>query len=113
LNRQRIALLNIHASLKRAGALVFAENLIASAAHRVLRSAVVPWGRRWRYVSERELRGFLAPFVRVDLRSVGLLGAFGRTERQRQALGRLDRRFDRAIPASWRYVGIGVASKGS
>lgn len=109
--RQRVALLSIHQSLKPGGTLVFAENLPASPAHRVLRKVAVPWGRAWRYASLDELREFLAPFAGVDLRSLGFLGALGRSERQRRVLGALDRVIDPAVPATWRYVAVGVATK--
>ncbi|MND09448.1 hypothetical protein D3C83_327780 [compost metagenome] len=55
---------------------------------------------------------FLAPFREVNYRAVGLLGALGRTQRQRDFLGAVDRAFlDRLVPASWRYIMIGVARK--
>ena len=113
LTRQRVALSKMHAALRPSGTLVFAENLAASFIHRTSRQYGISWGRRWRYISEGELCELLVPFDRAEFSTVGFLGAFGRTERQRRVLGRLDRRFDRAIPSSWRYIGIGVASKGS
>lgn len=106
------AIAEMHRALKRGGELFFAENLIGSPAHRFFRSRFVPWGSSWRYVSIREMLGFLAPFAEVRYAALGFAGAFGRTHDQRDALGRLDQAvFERLVPPRWRYIMTGVARK--
>jgi SAM-dependent methyltransferase len=110
--RQQRAVQQMHDALKPGGELWFAENLTASPVHRVLRKRFVEWGHRWRYVSVDDLLEFLTPFASVSWRTVGVLGAFGRNERQRVVLGTMDRLFMNAlVPAGWRYIAIGVARK--
>jgi hypothetical protein len=54
----------------------------------------------------------LSCFRKVEYRTVGLLGALGRTEPQRNLLGRIDRLFaDRLAPEAWRYIIVGVARR--
>jgi SAM-dependent methyltransferase len=110
--RQRRAVQQMHDALKPGGELWFAENLTASPLHRALRTRCTAWGSRWRYVSVAELEQFLTPFASVRWRTMGVAGAFGRSERQRAVLGALDRWLLNAlVPASWRYIAIGVARK--
>jgi SAM-dependent methyltransferase len=109
---QAAALSQIHQALRPGGELFFAENLVASPAHRFLRRRFVSWGARWRYTSVDEMLAFLEPFTEVRYCTIGFAGAFGRTGRQRAVLGRVDRLLlDRLVPARWRYIMIGVAQK--
>jgi SAM-dependent methyltransferase len=109
---QARAVAQIHQALRPGGELFFAENLAASPAHQYLRRRFVGWGRRWRYVAIPEMLSFLAPFRSVVYRTVGVCGAFGRSQRQRALLGAFDRAFlDRLVPEAWRYIMIGVARK--
>lgn len=106
------AVQSMHAALRPGGVLVFAENLAASPMHTFLRRRFVSWGDRWRYVTDEEMAGFLHPFSRVQETSIGFAGAFGRSERQRTALAGLDvAGLDRVVPADWRYIIAGVATK--
>ena len=108
---QHRAVAGMHRALRLGGELFFAENLVASPVHRLLRRRFVPW-QHWRYVSLAETLGFLAPFREVSYRTVGFSAAFGRTEHQRSVLGTLDRALlDRLVPERWRYVVVGVARK--
>jgi SAM-dependent methyltransferase len=110
--QQRLAVGQMYRALKPGGELWFAENLVASPLHRCLRTRCLSWGRRWRYVSIGDLIDFLSPFAAVHLDASGVLGAFGRTEQQRSILSRADRLLMNAIvPAAWRYIAIGVASR--
>jgi hypothetical protein len=59
------------------------------AAHRFFRRKFVKWGAT-RYISVAEMEGFLSSFSKVQYRTVGFAGAFGRSERQRNILGLLD-----------------------
>jgi SAM-dependent methyltransferase len=110
--RQQRAVQQMHNALKPGGELWFAENLTASPVHRALRNRYVSWGRRWRYVSPAELLEFLEPFASVTWRTTGVVGALGRSERQRTVLATLDKMFLNAlVPAGWRYIAFGVARK--
>jgi SAM-dependent methyltransferase len=110
--RQRQAVSEMHKALKPGGELWFAENLVGSPVHRVLRDRFVDWAPRWRYVSMGELVEFLEPFASLTCHTLGVLGTFGRSERQRAILGRIDRLVVNAlVPASWRYIAVGVARK--
>jgi SAM-dependent methyltransferase len=110
--RQRQAVAEMYKALKPGGELWFAENLVGSPVHRVLRHRFVDWASRWRYISMGELVEFLEPFAAVSCRTFGVLGAFGRSERQRTILGRMDQLVvDALVPASWRYIVAGVARK--
>jgi hypothetical protein len=48
----------------------------------------------------------------VKYTTVGFLGSFGRTARQRSLLGEIDNIIcDIIVPESWRYIIIGIAKK--
>jgi len=109
---QSNAIMEMHKALKKGGELFFAENLIASPLHQTLRKKFVRWGVGWRYVSVEEMAEFLSPFSKVQYRTLGFAGAFGRQEIQRKALGILDQAiFNRISPERWRYIIVGVATK--
>jgi SAM-dependent methyltransferase len=110
--RQHAAIEQMYRALKPGGELWFAENLTGSPLHRALRGRFVRWGTSWRYPSAGELTAFLQPFESIRCSTHGVLGALGRTERQRALLGRLDGLFVNAlVPGSWRYIAFGVARK--
>jgi SAM-dependent methyltransferase len=110
--RQRQAVQEMYKALKPGGELWFAENLVGSPVHSVLRDLFIDWAPRWRYISMGELADFLDPFASVTCRTFGVLGAFGRSERQRTILGRIDKLILNAlVPAGWRYIAVGVARK--
>jgi SAM-dependent methyltransferase len=111
-DRQAAAIRQMHNALKPGGELLFAENLAASWVHRRLRSRFVRWGGTWRYVAVDELAQLLAPFTQSAWQASGVLGNFGRTERQRAALAALDAAlFNRITPPAWRYIAMGIARK--
>jgi len=102
----------IHDALRPGGELWFAENIAGSPLHGFARRHFVPWGKSWRYPRIDEMLEFASMFSTVKYRTVGVLGAFGRTGRQRALLGRLDQAIcDRLVPESWRYIMVGVAKK--
>ncbi len=110
--RQVMAINQIHKALKEGGELFFAENLVGSPLHKLFRKRFVKWGIEWRYVSLEEMGEFLAPFSKVTYRTIGFLGAFGRTESQRGILSWFDKYLiDPFVPSSWRYIVAGVATK--
>jgi SAM-dependent methyltransferase len=106
------AIYEIHKSLKNGGELWFAENLVASPIHQILRRKYIAWGSQWRYVSIQEMKEYLSIFSEAKYTTVGFLGTFGRSESQRAILGKIDRIIaDKLVPESWRYIVIGVARK--
>lgn len=107
---QKKAICNIYRALKPGGYLLFAENLIASRLHQLLRKRFVPWGSSWRYVSIAEILLFCNMFSHIEYKCLGFLGAFGRTEKQRCILGLIDRYFDRFLPDNMKYI-ISVAAQ--
>ncbi len=111
-DRQQQAVDQIHKALKPGGKLLFIENLTASPLHGFVRRRFIRWGSSWRYVALAEMREFLGDFTRLELGTAGVLGAFGRSERQRDLLARLDQAvFNRVTPGRWQYLVYGIATK--
>jgi len=109
---QARAIREMHKALKKGGELIFAENSVASPFHKALRRKYVRWGRKWRYVSVKDMEEFLSVFSQVRLFTIGFAGTFGRSETQRNWLGLIDRAFlERLVPIKWRYIIAGVARK--
>jgi SAM-dependent methyltransferase len=108
----QVVLDQIFKALKPGGKLLFAENLKASRVHRLLRKRLVRWGSSWNYLDVNQLPALLTRFERVNLKTAGFLGAFGRTEQQRQVFGKLDTLlFDWSMGHGLKYIVFGVASK--
>jgi len=102
----------IYKALKPGGKLLFAENLVASAFHQQLRKRFVNWGSAWRYVSLNEMNEFLQDFSTVNIQTSGVLGAFGRSEGQRNFLASIDELLlNQVCPNSWKYIAYGIAEK--
>ena len=109
---QQTVIDEIHKALKPGGKLLFAENLVASRLHRVVRERFVRWGREWRYVTLDEMREFLRNYSHSELHATGVLSVFGRTERQRRFLSVIDRGLlNYVTPEGWRYIAYGTAEK--
>lgn len=109
---QQLAIDSILKALKPGGQLVYAENLVASKFHQVLRERFVPWGQFWRYITIDEMKVFLKDFKDHDYYTTGFLGTFGRNETQRRVLGSLDQKiFNGVVPDKWKYIMAGVATK--
>jgi SAM-dependent methyltransferase len=102
----------IYKALKPGGKLLFAENLIASTFHQKLRSRFTNWGDAWRYISTEELTVFLKDFSFYEVKTTGVFATFGRNEKQRTFLYKLDELvFNRIFPKRWRYIAYGMAQK--
>lgn len=111
IEKQFKAFSSIHRALKPGGILLFAENLIASPLHTLLRRKFIPWSAHWRYISISELKEFTSEFSEVSIKTSGILATFGRTNPQRNFLASLDRSIEAFLPVSWRYMAYGVAKK--
>ena len=109
--RQAQVLQEVHRVLKPGGLLLWAENLTGTRFHQWLRRRFVAWEHRWRYLDLPEDLGLFAPFDQVEHYTTGLLASLGRTERQRDVLGRVDAVVCPLTPSGWHTVGYGVAVK--
>jgi hypothetical protein len=77
-----------------------------------VRERCVEWGRSWRYVTLDEMREFLRNYARSEMHATGVLGTFGRSERQRRLLGAIDQGLlDYVTPGRWKYIVYGIAEK--
>lgn len=101
----------IFKALKPGGVLLFAENIESSFLHRFLRKKFVDWGKDWNYLKFKEMSEVFSSFSTIEYITVGFLGAFGRSEKQRSFLGKLDRVFEKFVPLKKRYILIGIARK--
>ena len=101
----------IYSALKPGGTLLFAENLASSFLHRFMRKYFVKWGGRWNYLKYKDIEGLFNKFSSVEYITIGFFGAFGRTEGQRNFLGKVDAFFKPIIPKRNRYIVVGIAKK--
>lgn len=109
--KKRQVMKQIHKALKPGGKLLFAENLAGSWLHRFTRKHFVKWGAEWNYLKYQDVQALLSDFNEIELRTHGFLGAFGRTEKQRGSLGKLDRVIAPLIPPAARYIVVGTCVK--
>ena len=102
----------IRRALKPGGKWLFGENLRASAAHMFARRVLLRRaGKEWYYPAIAEMLPLFDGFADLGYKTGGFLGAFGRTEWQRRALGYVDKALVPALPVSWRYLMAGVATR--
>lgn len=112
IEKQKKVFKEIYKALKPGGYLLFAENLIASPFHQFMRNKFTKWGSKWRYVTVKELEEFLANFSEVEIKTTGVLGTFGRNEKQRDLLSTMDNvLLNKISPKNWHYVSYGMARK--
>lgn len=109
LNKQ--VLDQIHKALKPGGKLLFAENLESSFLHKIARKCFVKWGGEWNYFKYKSINADFNSFDSLKFDTVGFFGAFGRSEKQRQILGKMDKPLKFLIPTSKRYILFGAAVK--
>ena len=101
----------IHSSLKPNGKLLFAENLTSSFIHKFFRKKFTNWGSQWNYLSYTEIDHVFSSFSKISYTTVGFFAAFGRTEKQRNFLAKVDGIIGVLIPESSKYILIGIAEK--
>ena len=53
----------------------------------------------------------LSKYKNVKYTSVGFLGCFGRSERQKNIFGKIDSFFDFILPDKYKYIVVGIAVK--
>ena len=105
-------LAEVRKALRPGGELFFAENLVGSPLHMLLRRRQRRWGSRWRYVSLAELHEMLAGYSFVRIQAAGVTGALGSTAAAQDLLGTLDERaLELIVPDDWKYIAFGVARK--
>jgi len=108
---QQKAIDEIFRVLKTSGVLIFAENLRGSYLHIILRKLFVKWNDYWRYITINEMREYGSKFKYYRYSTAGFLGCFGRSEKQRYFLGKIDSIFDKIIYDKFKYIIYGVAQK--
>ncbi|HEX5170061.1 MAG TPA: class I SAM-dependent methyltransferase [Cyclobacteriaceae bacterium] len=102
----------IYRSLKPGGKLLFAENLQASKFHQFLRKRLTGWGNYWNYLKLNQIDDLFREFESLHYNTAGFLGAFGRTEHQRNILGKLDSLImERLVTNRMMYIVFGIATK--
>lgn len=101
----------IHHSLKPGGKLIFSENLKSSLLHQFFRKRFTNWGAQWNYLDYSEVKPLMSNFSKFNYTTLGFWGAFGRNEKQRNFLGKIDNWFEKIIPKKMHYIVIGVAEK--
>jgi len=98
-------------ALKKDGVLLFAENIKSSCFHQFARKRFMKHGKQWNYLDVNTIPSLFAEWKTYEYKTIGFLGTFGRTERQRTLLGKLDRIFHWLIPKKKRYIVYGMAVK--
>lgn len=99
----------MYKALRPGGMLLFAENLEATILHKAARKRFGTKG--WNYLRLSEIAQVFSSFSSVRYSTTGFFGCFGRTERQRALLGKIDGLLDKLIPANSKYIVFGIAVK--
>jgi SAM-dependent methyltransferase len=99
----------IYKALKPGGILLFAENLESTLLHKFFRKGYGT--KNWNYLKLSELDELFAKFSNFEYTTEGFFGCFGRNEKQRNLLGKIDAAIGSIIPMKSKYILIGVAVK--
>ena len=105
------AINRIYRSLKPGGVFLFAENLVSSPIHVLLRRTMTKWGNAWNYLTEEQIHQMTSQFESKEIQTTGFIAAFGRNEKQRNTLAKIDQILLPIIPKKWNYLGYGIATK--
>jgi SAM-dependent methyltransferase len=108
---QKIAIEEAYRVLRSGGILYFAENMLASRIHQFFRKKFTNWASYWLYIDYKDVESFFIKFDSVELNYYGLIAAFGRTEKQRMLLGKVDNVLMKFIPDKFRYILFGKCLK--
>jgi SAM-dependent methyltransferase len=101
---------SIYNALKPGGILLFAENLKSTHLHQFLRNKYTNLGC-WNYLEYDEIPKLFTKFEKLEVKTTGFFGTFGRTEFQRNILGNIDSILNYFIPKHKKYIVFGVATK--
>ena len=102
----------IYEALKPGGILLFAENILSTSIHQIIRNRYGSGKQKWRYFTIGELIKLHGIFNSFEYQTYGFLGCFGVSEKQRSILGRIDRAiFNKILPERLNYILAGVAIK--
>ena len=105
-------ILQVKKALKPGGVLIFAENLSSSFLHKLLRNRYGALRNNWRYFTVKEMKELFADFTSFEYRTFGFLGCFGRNERQKKILGKVDTiLFDKILSENLHYIISGICIK--
>jgi SAM-dependent methyltransferase len=101
----------IYKCLKPDGKVLFIENCSATFVHNFARKVKYKFDNDWNYFKLKDIKPLFSNFKRVETKSVGFLGTFGRSEKQRHFLGKIDNVIEKFIPKKNRYIIIGYVEK--
>lgn len=107
-----IILKNCAKALKKSGKLIFAENLTSTRFHMWCRRKLNK--RTWHYFQPNELEehiNSIGSFNIIDKMECGILGCFGRNEKQRRLLSKLDRILEKFCPRDFFYIQFWILEK--
>lgn len=110
-SNQEKALKEAYRVLKPGGTLLFAENLKATKTHQFAREKFTNWGKDWIYPTLEDFKKNCSEFNSFEYKTHGFLATFGRSEKQRFFLGKVDKIIKPLTPKSWKYILFGIVRK--
>jgi len=110
-SNQEKALKEAYRVLKPGGYFLFAENLKATKVHQFARKKFTNWGKYWIYPTLKEFEQNCTQFNSFEYQTRGFLATFGRSEKQRSFLAKIDKLLKPIIPKSWQYILLGTIRK--
>lgn len=76
-----------------------------------LRKKFTKWNTYWRYPDIKELKTMLDSFNKIEYKTHGFLGVFGRKEWQSNILGIVDNFICNFIPEDYKYISYWICDK--